>query len=166
MAKDITDEQWAILEPLIVAPDRDPRGRKRQPDRPVLNGILWVLRTGANWEDIPNRYPPKTTCHDRFQEWSKNGTFEYILQTLAQDMEARGGILLEECFIDGTFASAKKGVLVLAPRNGVRAQRSWSFATETLFRSPSVWRLLVHTKLPWLRQRLPADLPKRLQSTW
>jgi transposase len=166
MAKDITDKQWNVLEPLIPSPERDARGRKRQPDRPILDGIFWVLRTGANWEDMPGRYPPKTTCHDRFQEWSRNGTFERILQALAQDMETRGDITLEECFIDGTFASAKKGELVLAPRNGAKAQKSWSFATETLFRSPSVWRLLADTKLPWLRQRLPADLPRRLQDYW
>lgn len=167
MAKDITEEQWAVLEPLIPSPARkDTRGGKRQPDRPVLNGILWVLRTGANWEDMPDRYPPKTTCHNRFQEWSKAGVFEQLLQALAQDMEERGGISLEECFIDGTFASAKKGASVLVPRNGVKARRSWSFATETLFRSPSVWRLLLNTKLPWLRQRLPKDLPSRLQNYW
>lgn len=163
MAKEITDEQWTVLEPLIPIPDRDPRGRKRQPDRPLLNGIFWVLRTGANWEDMPDRYPPYQSCHRRFQEWSRNGTFEHILQTLAQDMEERGKLRLEECFIDGTFASAKKGELVLVPRNGVREQRSWLFATESLFRSPSTWRLLVGMKSPWLKQRLPKDLRKRLQ---
>lgn len=166
MAKDITDEQWMVLEPLIPAPNRDTRGRKRAPDRPVLNGILWVLRTGANWEDIPDRYPPKTVCHRRFQEWSQQGTFDHILRALAQDMEERGGISLEECFIDGTFASAKKGALVLAPRNGVKGQRSWSFVMETLFRSPSVWRLLQDTRSPWLKQRLPKDLQSRLQDSW
>lgn len=163
MAKDITDEQWAVLGPLIPEPDRDPRGRKRQPDRPLLNGILWVLRSGANWEDMPDRYPPYQSCHRRFQEWSKAGMFERLLQALAQDMEERGQLKLEECFIDGTFASAKKGVLVLAKRNAARAPRSWLSATSDLFRSPSVWRLLANTKLPWLRQRLPKDLLKRLQ---
>lgn len=166
MAKDFTDEQWAVLEPLIPVPERDPRGRKRQPDRPVLNGIFWILRTGANWEDLPDRYPPKTTCHDRFQEWSHSGAFERMLQAVAQDMEERGQLSLEECFIDGTFVSAKKGGLVLALPNAARAPRSWLSATEALFRSPSVWRLLVNTKLPWLKQRLPDDLPKRLQNYW
>jgi transposase len=166
MAKDITDEQWAVLEPLIPAPRRDSRGRKRQPDRPLLNGIFWILRSGANWEDLPNRYPPYQSCHRRFQEWSRNGTFERILQALAQDMEARGQLKLEECFIDGTFASAKKGELVLAPRSVAKAPRSWLSATSALFRSPSVWRLLQGTRLPWLRQRLPSDLPRRLQKSW
>ena len=166
MAKDITDEQWAVLAPLIPVPERDPRGRKRQPDRPLLNGIFWVLRSGANWEDLPDRYPPYQSCHRRFQEWSKAGVFEQILQALAQDMEQRGQLRLEECFIDGTFASAKKGALVLAPRNAVKAPRSWLSATSDLFRSPLVWRLLVGTKSPWLKQRLPTDLRKRLQDCW
>jgi len=166
MAKDITDEQWAVLDPLISQPERDPRGRKRQPDRPLLNGIFWILRSGANWEDLPDRYPPYQSCHRRFQEWSRNGTFERILQALAQDMEARGKLRLEECFIDGTFASAKKGELVLAPRNAAKAPRSWLSATSDLFRSPLVWRLLQNTRSPWLRRRLPADLPKRLRTIW
>lgn len=167
MAKDIVDEQWAVIEPLIPqSPRKDGRGRPRVPDRPVLNGILWVLRSGANWEDMPDRYPPYQTCHRRFQEWSTGDTFEHILQVIAQDMEERGKLKLEECFVDGTFASAKKGVLVLAPRNGAKVPRSWLSATEGLFRSPSVWRLLASTKLPWLKQRLPSDLPKRLQNSW
>lgn len=166
MAKDITDEQWAALEPLIPVPERDPRGRKRQPDRPLLHGIFWVLRTGANWEDMPDRYPPYQSCHRRFQEWSQTGAFEHILQAVAQDMEEGGKLSLEECFIDGTFASAKKGDLVLVLPNMAKVPRSWLSATEALFRSPSTWRLLVNTKLPWLKQRLPSDLPNRLQDSW
>ena len=59
----------------------------------VLNGILWVLRTGAPWHDLPKRYTPYQTCHRRFQRW----------------IEERGGLDLSECFIDGTFVGAKKG---------------------------------------------------------
>jgi transposase len=78
----------------------------------VLNGILWILRTGAQWANLPERYPPYQTCHRRFQHWTREGTFERILETLAQDLKARGKLDLIECFIDGTFIVAKKGAHV------------------------------------------------------
>ena len=82
-------------------------------------------------------------------------------------MEERGKIRIEECFIDGTFASAKKGALPLALRNAEKAQKSWPFRTRALFLSPSLWPLLLHMKSRWWRERLPKDLPKRLQgSLW
>src|SRR6185312_11164210 len=61
---ELTDEQWAILEPLIPAlPVRDDgKGRPWTPTRDVLNGILWVMRTGAPWKDMPRRYPPCATA--------------------------------------------------------------------------------------------------------
>jgi transposase len=66
---DLTDEQWDLLEPLIPQPPRrkDGRGRPWRDPRDVLNGILWILRTGAPWKDLPERYPPYQTCHRRFQ---------------------------------------------------------------------------------------------------
>ncbi len=108
---DLTDEQWAILEPLLPEPNKrsDGRGRPWRPAREVLNGVLWVLRTGAPWHDLPERYPPYQTCHRRFQTWVHDGTLEGILKALAQDLKERGDLDLSECFIDGTFIVAKKG---------------------------------------------------------
>jgi len=79
---DLTDEQWAILEPLIPEklPRDDGKGRPRVDNREVLAGILWVLRTGAAWQDLPDRYPSPATCHRRFQEWRKEGVLEKILR--------------------------------------------------------------------------------------
>jgi transposase len=47
-------------------------------DRAVLNGILWVLRTGAQWAELPSKYPSRATCHRRFQHWCRHGTFDKI----------------------------------------------------------------------------------------
>jgi transposase len=65
-----TDEQRDLLEPLIPEPPRreDGRGRPWRDPRDVLNGILRILRAGAPWEDLPERYPPHQTCHRRFQK--------------------------------------------------------------------------------------------------
>lgn len=88
---ELTDVQWAVLEPLIPqAPRRaDGRGRPRRANREVLDGIMWVLRTGAQWGDLPGRYPPYQTCHRRFQEWVNDGVLKGVLEALAQDLEAR-----------------------------------------------------------------------------
>src|SRR4030081_1355447 len=98
---DLTDAQWQILEP-IFRPRRRPDGRGRpwQDTRAVVNGVLWVLRTGAPWHDLPGRYPPYQTCHRRFQRWQQDGRFEVILQTLAEDLVHRGGLDLSEGSID------------------------------------------------------------------
>jgi transposase len=68
---DLTDAQWAKLDPLF-RPERraDGKGRPWQDTRAVLNGVLWILRTGAPWYDLPDRYPPYQTCHRRFSSGS------------------------------------------------------------------------------------------------
>jgi transposase len=74
----------------------------------VLNGVLWVLRTGAPWRDLPSRYPPYQTCHRRFQLWQRSGRLDLLLQRLAENLRDRGRIDLFEAFVDATFAPAKK----------------------------------------------------------
>jgi transposase len=135
---DLTDEQWQVVEPLIPVPPRRPdgRGRPRIDDREILNGILWVMRTGAPWRDMPERYPSYQTCHRRFQEWVRSGMFEQILITLATDLRDRGGLDLSECFIDGTFVIAKKGAQGWERPSGAKVRRSWQWQTALVFLSP------------------------------
>ena len=67
---------WAHLAPLLrVDKPRKKPGRPRRPDRPLLDGILWLLRAGAQWSALPAVFGPKSTCHDRFQEWVASGAF-------------------------------------------------------------------------------------------
>jgi transposase len=109
---EVTNEEWAVLEPLLRFPQRpDGRGRPPQDTRAVLNGVLWILRTGAQWRELPAKYPPYQTCHRRFQHWVRSGQLEKALRALAQELHGQGLLDLEEGFIDGSFASAKKGVL-------------------------------------------------------
>lgn len=75
----------------------------------MLDGILWILQTGEQWADMPQQFPPKSTCHRRFQEWTESDVFSKILTGLARSPKERGGVDLSEDFIDGTFAPAKKG---------------------------------------------------------
>ncbi len=145
---DLTDEQWSVLDPLIPKPKRraDGRGRPWKDSRSVLNGILWIMRTGAPWHDLPDRYPPYQTCHRRFQQWVRASVMRRIIESLARDLRDRGGIDLTECFVDGTFASAKKGALVLGKPSGARVRRSWQSQTALVFLSPYASRVLRRMK--------------------
>jgi len=75
----------------------------------VLNGILWVLRTGAPWSALPDYYPPYQTCNRRFQQWARSGVLKGIFEALALELQALGRLDVREAFIDGSFAAAKKG---------------------------------------------------------
>lgn len=135
---DITNEQWHLVSPIIgsAVPAKQVAGRPRVDDRSILNGILWICRTGATWKDLPDKYPSYQTCHRRFQEWVNNNVWEDILIKLAVDLKKRGKIDLAECFIDGSFAAAKKGAAELEKLSGARVPRSWRLQTAMVFLSP------------------------------
>jgi transposase len=164
---DLTDEQWAILKPLIPIPPRraDGRGRPWRDAREVLNGILWILRTGAQWNDLPARYPPYQTGHRRFQQWVRSGVFQHIPHALATDLRERGSIDLPECFIDGTFVVAKKGADVPERPRGAKVRRSWPWQTVLVFLSPSTWQVLRRLQSPLLKQLSPSVVSMLDQSS-
>src|SRR5215831_13388742 len=107
----LTDSQWAALDPLIPEPSgrKNGRGRPWKEPRAVLSGILWILRTGAPWADLPDRYPSYQTCHRRFQQWVQSGVLKDILSILAEALHDEGYLDLSEACIDGSFAPAKMG---------------------------------------------------------
>jgi transposase len=148
--EELTDQQWAIIEPLIPELPRrsDERGRPWRDNREVMNGILWILRSGARWKDLPDRFVPYQTCHRRFQQWVKDGTLRLVLETLAEDLRERGEINLSECFIDGTFVAAKKGASTWERPSGARVRSSWHWQTALVFLSPSTQRLLRRMRSP------------------
>ena len=123
----LSDKQWEKIKDII--PDgevrSDGKGRPWKDKREVLEGILWIIKTGARWRDLPKEYPPYQTCHRRFQQWVEDSVFDNIIEALAKDLHQRGGIDLSECFIDGTFSPAKKGGYWWARLSGVRAPSSW-----------------------------------------
>ena len=147
---DLTDEQWAVVRPLIGEMPRreDGRGRPWRDSRQVLDGVLWILRTGAPWHDLPDRYPPYQTCHRRFQAWVRDGTIRGVLEAIARDLRERGGLDVSECFIDGTFVVAKKGEFVSERPSGAKVRKSWQWQSVLVFLSPLTQRVLAHTKSP------------------
>jgi transposase len=144
---ELSDAQWELIEPILRPKRRsDGKGRPWQDTRAVLNGILWVLGTGAQWRELPKKYPPYQTCHRRFQQWVREGKLEDILRVLAEELHARGKLELEEGFIDASFTGAKKGALRSGPPSAARARRSSPSALITVFLSPLVSKVLRRTK--------------------
>jgi transposase len=160
---DLTDAQWDRISVLIPDPPRraDNRGRPWRPARDVLNGILWVLRTGAPWKDLPDRYPPYQTCHRRFQQWQRSGVLEQVLTALAEDLDERGGIDISNCYIDGTFVVAREGDPATEQPSWASVRRSWQWQTILALSSPYTLRLLNRMNSPlWERlSHLDASAP-------
>ncbi len=87
--EELTDEKWMLIEPLFdKPPEVVTRGRPRCDERQVMNGVLWILRSGALWSDLPDRFPPYQSCHRRFQEWVRRGKLRRVLETLAADLHS------------------------------------------------------------------------------
>jgi transposase len=74
---DLSSEEWAVLEPLL--PAQPIRGGQWRDHRQVINAICWVKRTGSPWRDLPERYGPWKTCHERLRRWTDDGTWDRIL---------------------------------------------------------------------------------------
>jgi transposase len=115
---DLTDEQWEKLRPLLP-PQKPNIGRPAQDHRRILNGILWILRTGAPWRDLPERYGPHGTASSRFYRWQQAGIWQRILEALQQQKDADGQIDWETHAVDSTIirahqhaAGAKGGIKI------------------------------------------------------
>lgn len=106
----LTDKQWQRIAPhLPVHPPSPKGGRPREDDRECLEGLLWLLRTGARWQDIPVDLPSGSTCWRRLQEWSSEEVLEEIQAILIEDLLELGRIDFSELLADATFIRAKKG---------------------------------------------------------
>ena len=116
---DLTDTQWARLEPLLP-PQRHGKGTKGgRPNinhRQIINGILWILRTGAPWEDLPSHYGKRSTVSTRYYRWKKRGIWDRIYDAVKAQADAAGELNWEIHHVDATVvrahqhaAGAKKG---------------------------------------------------------
>ena len=81
---DLSDDEWAVIEPLLP---KKGRGPARRDDRTVLNGIFYILRTGAPWRDLPERYGPRTTAYNRYVRWGERGVWREIFEALVTECE-------------------------------------------------------------------------------
>lgn len=87
---ELTDTAWERVEPLLPAGRR--RGGQWRDHRQVINGILWKIRTGAPWRDLPERYGSWKTCHERLRRWTADGTWDRILDEVVVKNDAVGNV--------------------------------------------------------------------------
>ena len=133
----LTDEQWLLISDLFPVPTRDPRGGRPRADvRRCLEGILWVLRSGARWKDLPRSFPSYVTCWRRFVEWSAGGAWDQAWRRLVDQLDRQGQVDWDEGFADATFASAKKGAISSAQPSGAKGPSLWSWSTAPACRWP------------------------------
>jgi transposase len=104
---ELTDEQWALVEshvPLSTART----GRPARDRRTLLNGIFWILGTGAPWRDLPERFGPWQTVYDHFRKWRKSGVFADIIEALQVKLDNQGYIDWELWCVDGSSVRAAR----------------------------------------------------------
>lgn len=119
MAKPLLpDELWARIEPIL--PEREPQvtGRPRVPDRAALTGILFVLKTGIPWEDLPQEMGCGSgmTCWRRLHEWNEAGVWQRLHQVLLDELQDAGQIDWSRAVVDSSHIRAKGGASKPAPR--------------------------------------------------
>ncbi len=104
---ELTDEQWEVVHP-ILPPRRAKTGRPPSDPRRMLNGILWILRTGAPWRDLPERLGPWQTVYDHFRNWRRDGIYDRILEALQIRLDRNGQIDWDLWCIDGSSVRASR----------------------------------------------------------
>jgi transposase len=103
--KELTEQQWSKIAPLLP-PQKSRRGRPAKDHRTILNAILWVLRTGAPWRNLPERYGSWQTTASRFYRWQKEGVWQRVLKELQSQKDHLGEVEWEIHFLDSTSVRA------------------------------------------------------------
>jgi len=120
---EVSDEEWALLDP-VIPKSTAKTGRPARDRREMLNGLLWILCTGAQWRDLPERFGPWGTVYGTFRTWRKAGVYDAILDVLHVRLDQAGQIDWDLWCIDGTSvrgsrsaAGASKKVSRRTPTN-------------------------------------------------
>ena len=135
----VTDAQWEKIKKHLPPRKKSPLGgRPPADDRACFEGILWVLRSGARWRDLPDCYPSASTCWRRLYDWETAEVFLKMWHAFLDELDEQGRVNWEEIFIDGSFASAKKGVSTWEKPNVERVRSGWwwQMAREFLWHPP------------------------------
>lgn len=119
----LSDKQWEIIEPLLPRQDFTHGGRPRRDTRQTFEAIRWVLTTGAQWDEVPVKYGSGKTAWKRFTQWKKQGVWRKVWQHLLVMLDRQDKLTWEVLYLDGTFASAKKGDQKLTKPSAVKGRR-------------------------------------------
>ena len=135
----LTDAQWKRVEPLLPTASKK-GGRPPKPHRPKVEAMLWILRTGAPWRDLPSAYGPWESVYTRFSRWSKAGVLARLFEALACELDGEGFLIdatIVRAHQDASGAVKKGGSKKSAPLAGVRRPRSTRWSTPSATPSAS-----------------------------
>ncbi len=138
--RELTDAQWIKIAPHLPPPAKSRQGGPTpKPSRDCFEGILWVLRTGARWKDMPDCFPSPSTCWRRLPDWDACGAWEAAWQAFVAELGETDRGLWEVVFADAMFTPAKKGATASAKPSAARGRSWWWWAAAKVFlwRSPS-----------------------------
>ena len=149
---ELSDEQWVVVKPFV----RPAKTRKSKAGRPpsdprlMLNGILWILATGAPWRDLPERFGPWKTVYGHFARWRKAGVFARIIDALQIKLDEKGLIDWDLWCVDGASVRASRAAAGAdkKARRGTRPNpptTRWAAREAGLGRS-STWSLTVRAR--------------------
>ncbi|MCA1819284.1 MAG: transposase [Halobacteriales archaeon] len=147
---ELTDAQWARISRFFPVEKPSERGGRPWADnRATMEGILWVMRMGARWNDVPEPYPSGATCWRRLQRWEKEGRWVKAWQGFVGQLDDEGLLSWKECFLDASFSPAKKGVKQLVPLAKAKVPNGWWWQTVAVYQSAILRRLQAQENLPW-----------------
>lgn len=130
----LTEEQWNKLEPLLPEFPRSKKGGPKPVNsRDCFEGILWVLRSGARWKDLPKTYPSSSTCWRRLRDWEECDVWLTLWRTFLSELDEQGKLDWEQVFADGSFAPAKKGASAWEKPNVEKVRSGWWWQTARVF---------------------------------
>lgn len=137
---DTSDAQWRLIEPLLP---RQKRGGKWNDHRLMFDGILWVLRTGAPWRDLPERYGKWQSVYHRFNRWKKDGTIDRILKALRIRLDKDGYIDWDLWCVDGSNVRASRAAAGASKKAKESPETTRWVAAEAGGDQSSTWSLTV-----------------------
>lgn len=119
--RELNDRLWERVRPLLPPPIPRPKGgRPRADDRACFEGVVFVLRNGVRWRDLPDRFPSPATVWRRHAEWSAEGVWERVWRAVLDELAEAGLLDTSELYLDCTFAPAQKGGRRSAPPSAAR----------------------------------------------
>jgi transposase len=130
----LTDAQWEEIRPLLPKSPKRPRGgRPRADDPKVFEGILWILRSGARRQDLPEEFPSPATCWRRLGDWEQQAVWLTIWRVFLGEWNQRQQLNWSGSFLDGSYAPVKKGAAESEKPSGARGRSGWWWSTVRVF---------------------------------
>lgn len=122
---EVNDELWNIIQPILDELDPPAKtGRPRTGQREALNGIIYQMRSGCQWNQLPAKFGDDSSVHRTMQRWIGKGVLERIWATLVENCEALGGVDWEWQSADGAMGKARLGGTLSAPIPRIAASRA------------------------------------------